>query len=400
MRRTALAAIVVLVILSSLLSGCGERETPTQNIIKIGVNLDFTGSASAQCIGAEHSYQMAIDAINEAGGVRVKGKSYIMQMKTYQTSFTNAEAAAACVRRMVLQDGLRILFDSTFPGALDTVYPDIIENKVLMFNTFVDESVVVPEHPYSFRCCLGYKDNQLVQWKQVIPELFPGLKKYAFIGYKGQPSNAKYSQLYSASMNIECLAAETYAYGTTDFSPIITKVLQLEPELIEVGGYAADLANLIKQLRQQGYTGAIVGSSTIEPAVLMSIAGPEAAEGVYIGSNQAAPTGPFATPAMTEFYDEYVDKYGKDAWMGLNSNWYSVPYILKQAIEQADSLETDDIVQALETGEFSILRSETKVTFGGAETYGIKHQLQVPFFESQIQNGQLVNLVSVPSVIP
>ncbi len=400
MRRIALIAVLPLVLLSTVLVGCGGEEEGTQNIIKIGVNLDFTGSASAQCIGAEHSYQMAIDEINEAGGVKVKGKSFILQLKTYQTSFSNAETAVACVKQMVLQDGLQILFDSTFPGALQTAYPDLIENKVLQFNTFVDESVVVPEHPYSFRGCLGYKDNQLVAWKTTIPQLFPGLKNYAFIGYKGQPTNAKYSQEYSASMGITCLASESYAYGTTDFSPIITKVMARNPELIEIGGYAPDLATLVKQLRQQGYTGKILGSSTIEPAVLLSIAGQEASEGVYIGSNQAAPTGPLVTPAMTAFYNKYVAAYGKDSYMGLNSNWYSVPYVLKEAIEQADSLETDDIVAALETGEFSIIRSETKVKFGGTETYGIKHQLQVPFYISQMQNGTLVNLISTPVEIP
>jgi branched-chain amino acid transport system substrate-binding protein len=380
--------------------GCGKNEATTQNVIKIGVNLDFTGSASAQCIGAEHSYQMAIDEINEAGGVKVKGKDYILQMKTYQTSFSNADAAVTCVKQMVLQDGLRIIFDSTFPGALGTAYPDIIENKVLQFNTFCDESIIVPEHPYSFRCCLGYKDDELVTWTATVPELFPDVKDYVFIGYAGQPTNGKYSQIYSASMNINCLDAETYAYGTTDFSPVLTKVLAMDPDLIELGGYAADLANLVKQLRQQGYTGNILGSSTIEPAVLLSIAGEAAAEGVYIGANQAAPVGALATPAMTAFYDEYVAKYGKAAWMGLNSNWYSVPFILKEAIEQANSLETDDIVQALETGEFTIIRSTTKVSFGGTETYGIKHQLQVPLFVSQMQSGSLVNLISTPVEVP
>jgi len=399
MRRTALVAVLVLVVLSSLLVGCGKEETATQNVIKIGVNLDFTGSAAAQCIGAEHSYQMAIDEINDAGGVKVKGKYYILQMKTYQTSFTNADTAVACVKQMILQDGLRIIFDSTFPGALGTAYPDILDNKVLQFETYCDESIIVPDHPFSFRCCLGYRDNELVEWA-TMPQLFPDLKNYAFIGYKGQPTNGKYSQIYSAAENITCLDAETYAYGTTDFSPIITKVLALDPQLIEVGGYAADLANLIKQLREQGYTGKIFGASTIELAVLESIAGASASEGVYIGSNQAAPTGALATPQMTAFYDEYVAKYGAAAWSGLNSNWYSVPYILKQAIEQANSLETDDIVQALETGEFSIIRSTTKTTFGGEETYGIKHQLQVPFFVSQVQNGELVNLVSTAVAIP
>ncbi len=62
-------------------------------------------------------------------------------------------------------------------------------------------------------------------------------------------------------LGLELLDVQTFQTTDTDFTTQITNVLPLEPQLVIISGLAADSGNLVRQLRELGYKGVIVGGN-------------------------------------------------------------------------------------------------------------------------------------------
>jgi branched-chain amino acid transport system substrate-binding protein len=63
------------------------------------------------------------------------------------------------------------------------------------------------------------------------------------------------------TLGLELVTVQTFQTTDTDFTPQATAALNLSPQLIVISGLAADSGNLVKQLRELGYTGVIVGGN-------------------------------------------------------------------------------------------------------------------------------------------
>jgi branched-chain amino acid transport system substrate-binding protein len=59
---------------------------------------------------------------------------------------------------------------------------------------------------------------------------------------------------------------QTHSKADTDFSTQITNALSGDPQLVIVSGLAADGGNLVRQLRELGYTGLIIGGNGLNTA--------------------------------------------------------------------------------------------------------------------------------------
>ena len=99
---------------------------------------------------------------------------------------------------------------------------------------------------------------------------------------------------------VELVAAETFIAGTTkDFSPIITKVKEANPDYIYLAVLYSDACLLIPQMKMLDLNCALVGTNTLYKTEFIDVVG-EDAEGIYIPNN-------FSTLHHTEEY-EYLEK--------------------------------------------------------------------------------------------
>ncbi len=79
---------------------------------------------------------------------------------------------------------------------------------------------------------------------------------------------------------------EAIEVGQTDFSAVISKIKPLEPDVIAFGGFIAEGALLVKQIREAGLQAAFMGADGIDDDKFVESAGGKA-EGVYISNGQA-----------------------------------------------------------------------------------------------------------------
>lgn len=143
-------------------------------------------------------------------------------------------------------------------------------------------------------------------------------------------------------VGLEILGHEGITQGDKDFSPLLTKIKPLEPELIYFGGIYPEGALLVRQARGLGMTTQFMGGDGLANPLFIQLATPEIAEGVYatmIGGDVRK------VSAAQDFIKTYESKYGT---MGQWSAYsYDATNILIKAILKAGKKEREEVLRAM-----------------------------------------------------
>src|SRR6201999_1095670 len=100
--------------------------------LRIGVIAALSGGGTAWGLGLERGVQIALDEVNDEGGLKIGGKTYKLSLVAYDDQYNAAQAKIA-VDRLVQQDGVKYIMGPVgSPGALSTE-PVTAPTKVLQF---------------------------------------------------------------------------------------------------------------------------------------------------------------------------------------------------------------------------------------------------------------------------
>ena len=165
--------------------------------------------------------------------------------------------------------------------------------------------------------------------------------------------------------------------GAADVSAIVTAVRNSGADFVYWCGYYADGSNVIKQLRQGGYSDYIcVGDGSSSPE-LITACGP-AGEGVYVTS---PPFVEFAEGGDA-FMAAYQAKFNQPA--GTYSNLcYDTIMVLKSAIEKAGTTDTAKVREQIQNIDHNGLSGQIK--------FAENRELAVSnFIILKIENGNFI----------
>ena len=118
---------------------------------------------------------------------------------------------------------------------------------------------------------------------------------------------------------------DTYENDTRDFTPVLTPIVKLKPDLLVLSGVApANAPLLIRSARELGYKGLISTETAQDAKVLEEGAGDLANGFISVGG---ASTPEIRSKTMEEFIDRYTKKFGEynDE---LNTKVYALQYIV------------------------------------------------------------------------
>ncbi len=122
--------------------------------------------------------------------------------------------------------------------------------------------------------------------------------------------------------------------GEQDFSAVVTSI-GTDPAIVVFGGFIAEGAALVRQLRDAGYTGDFMGADGIADARFVQLAG-DASENAYISRGpQSEPNGKEALLAR------YHEEYGADAGEQFVDFSYDAMTIILNAIEEVGVVNAD-----------------------------------------------------------
>ncbi|MBE5824305.1 MAG: ABC transporter substrate-binding protein [Butyrivibrio sp.] len=335
------SAVLASAMAASLLAGCGGAAAGGSNTFKIGAIGPLTGAAAAYGNAVVNGAQIAVDEINEAGGingVQIEYKS--------EDDELNAEKSVNAYNS--LKDwGMQILVGST-TSACSIAVSENTKNDNMFQLTPSGSAEECVKYDNVFRVCFS-DPNQGIASAQYISDHNLATKVGIIYDNSDVYSSGIYQKFVeeAAGKNFEIVSAEAYTQdNNTDFSVQLQKAKDAGADLVFLPIYYSDAALILTQANTMGYAPTFFGVDGMDGILTVENFDSSLAEGVMLLTPFAAD----ATDDLTvNFVKKYNEKYGETPNQ-FAADAYDAVYIIKAAIEKSGvtpDKTTEEICEAL-----------------------------------------------------
>lgn len=382
---TALAAVSGLALSAGL-----APATAAEKELKIGFVGVTSGPAAAWGTSNVRSMQVRADWLNELGGVKIGDDTYKINVVTFDDQ-KDPKRAIAGMEKMA-QEGIHYVVGPNVDDGAAAVRP-VAESKGIIYFPYA-----FPKELYTkpaSNAVLGMIANY-----QSAPAIYKylkenkGVKKVAFIAAnESDPLSQRDGGVAAAkALGLEVVAQnDTYPNDTRDFTPVLTPIIRLKPDLLVLSGVSPGNAPLlIRAARELGYTGLISTETAHDAAVLKEGAG-ELADGFISVGGASTPA--IRSKTMDEFIARYTKKFGEYNDES-NTKVYALDYIIETL--KANPKAINDVAEFKKTVDtFSAPNPYVKegtLKYVGTTSFGQKRQLSVPMVVTQYKDGAFETL--------
>lgn len=371
-RRTFLQSTVAAAAATSM----PRLANAADKVIKIGFLAPLTGPVAAWGKPGLDGCEIWAERVNAAGGIKLADGDYMVEFVGYDNEYDPAKARTGATK-LIREDGvsfIMMLGGDTWPG----VQP-VADKTGMLFSTLLPSdlspdttTLIAPAEVHPIYNVTG------VDW---LAENKPDLKTAVMCAQDdalGLPSVATYLAAFEAA-GIEMLDSPLlFDPATTDFAPVVTKLISGNPDIVCLDTCYSDYVHPItEQLFQQGYKGQIISCTADFYDQMIAKTSEEFMEGFIFqfpdfddpalnsdNINFDDPNGFFA-----EFNERFPGQWGAVSW-----EYASIMDLWKAAAEKAGSSEPDAVATAMKEG------GTGKHAFGdakwwGSELFGIDNAL-------------------------
>ena len=343
-----LSVALVAVMLCATLVGCGKEASASGDVFKIGGIGPTTGDAASYGLAVKNGIQIAVDEINEAGGIN----GYQIEYK-FEDDECDAEKSVNAYN--VLKDwGMQMLVGSTTSGCSVAVSAETANDNMFQL-TPSGSSTNCTANNNVFRVCFSDPDQGKASANFIannnlatkIAVIYDSSSEYSSGIY------ASFAQ-QAAENNLEVTASAFTSDNKTDFSVQLQSAKENGAELVFLPIYYQEASAILSQADTMGFDPLWFGCDGLD-GILTGVENWDTtlAEGVMLLT-------PFAADAkddMTQnFVRKYVDAY-KETPNQFAADAYDAVYAIKAAAEAANltpSMSISDMCEAMKTAMTTI----------------------------------------------
>lgn len=342
--------LIVMLLLSIMLTGCGssksastsstgssESKSKSGETVKIGYLQDLTGDYSAAGILKYHGAQVAVQQINENGGI--DGKQ--VELDVYDTA-SDAAKDTEGAKKLILNDKCDVLMGAYSSPAHEAVRTVAEKNNKIFFYNQVYEGGVASKN---FYCTSLGEDLQLQTLMDYMTSSFGKKVFVLYADYNWGQISAEWVKKYTEELGGEIVGYEAKPFGTSEFSDVIAKIQETKPDVIvtEIVGNAMN--GFFTQLRSAGIETPIGCTVNISNGEQISIPAPTMKD-VYVTTNYAEE---IDTPENETFKEYWKKMFPDEAYIGADAYAeYCGIYLYKLAVEDAGTTETEAVMKSLD----------------------------------------------------
>ena len=139
----------------------------------------------------------------------------------------------------------------------------------------------------------------------------PNIKKVAVFYAQNDAFSVSETDTFQStakSLNLDVTTVQKFQTTDTDFQTQVTNALATKPDLAIVSGLAADGGNLVKQLRELGFKGVIIGGNGLNTANIFTVCKAQC-DGILVAQ---AYSPELKSDINTAFKQVYTDQFKKD----------------------------------------------------------------------------------------
>ncbi len=333
--------------------------------------------------------------MNAAGGIKVGDKHYKVRFVTYDDQSMGGRVQQLYTR-LIVQDKAQFLFGPYSSGLCATAAV-ISEQygKLMLITGGAEPKTYELGNKYLFQV-ISPADQYLAGAVSALHSKNPHAR--VALVYSDDPFSkavlmAARDQAQESGLQI--VLDESYAPSTTDFGPVINKIIAARADAFLGGGHYPDGATLARQLYDQKadlkWESILVAPGDEKFASL----GP-AALGVTTGSQWEiqATYKPQFGPTAAEFSKAFKAKFNIDADYH-SASGYTGGAILQHAIEQAGSIDPDKVAAALNAMDVTTFFGRTKFATD-PKHHGLQVAHEMVLAQWQMKDGKLGRQVVWP----
>jgi branched-chain amino acid transport system substrate-binding protein len=425
LNKKILALVIVAIIAVSAVAAIELSSTPAPSAEARNINIGLVAPVSGSPVGVDmhRAAQMAVDEINNAGGVYVSSWHTHVNI-TLVTADTKGDAPADAKTAVTQLENTNPvdLFIGGY-GSAGTLADEVVamQNRIPFIITGASNDLVTRRGPqgdfggfgptgtystndtegmsYIFHYCTttyDYTKTVVDFFAQVMKPIVAADRNFSLaILYRNDAFGQGVDQatkywIQNESLPITVVSNRGYTAGETDFTTDLKVVQQSNPDAV----FVAENPNLTPLVIQQGWS--TVGLKTVYVAVennqdpqfysLLEGMG----NGMGNGQLMESKMDPFMVPSYSTAVGTYSAKFNQTygvvpGMMGADT--YDAFYIAKAAIESAGTIDKAAVRQAIENTNMKdslILTQSGKIQFSTSVNY---HEIQPITFMEQLSSA-------------
>ena len=318
--------------------------TPAAAQLKLGVVDNLAGAAAAYGIAHANGIKMAVDEINEAGGIKGVGKIEVI----VEDDGSKPTEAVNATNKLLTRDKIDFLMGSCSSATTLAMVPIHTRAQMINLNSCSSSKLItdpLPDgkpNPWIFRT--QYRSDRTAAFvgEFAIKEL--GAKKVGVLNDTNEYGRAaaEGAVAHLKHLGQAEVVHETYNSGDKTFSAQLLKFKAAGIDTVAYFGYYQEAALILKQAKQLGVDIKMVTTDVLHTPTFIELAGKDA-DGVLVTT---AFTKDSNDAKALKFTEAYKKKYGKDA-TGQSAMGYDAVYMMKWAYEKAGSKDKQKVRDAL-----------------------------------------------------
>ncbi len=341
--------LLLIAIFTVGLFGCQQTSEVSEtggngdDVIKIGLFQPLTGPSSLMGTAGDNSAKLAVEEINEAGGIL--GKK--VELIPYDDKSSPEEAVKA-VTRMIEVDEVDAIIGSLHSGNIQAAGDILEEAQIPLMGTGTSPQWLEQGWTYLFRSTLNtyYSSLSAVEICKRLDlstmAIFHSQDEY---GKNGKDNMIKLCEEYGIDIKV----VESMKPGDTDFTGQTSNIVASNPDVVYIIATTDNLPQMVKQVRSSGFDSYIVGEQSLGMPEVKEIAG-KGSDKIVFGACFVMPTkspDEASTPELVTFFENYQKRFGEMCPSEVGVRCYDGMYLLKEAMEKAGSVDGTAVRDAL-----------------------------------------------------
>jgi branched-chain amino acid transport system substrate-binding protein len=290
--------------------------------------------------------------VNAGGGIKVGSRRYLVELVPYDTMY-QPERAYAGAKKLIHEDGVKLILMNGGNDLTREVRELISSHRMLVAGLLPSDlspdtpTLLAPSEVHPIYNVTG------VEW---LKRTKPHLKTAAMCGQKdlfGLPSIATYRAAFEAA-GIELIAEHLFEPETSDFGPIVEKLMAGEPDILCWDtAYEPFVHELTIEAFKRGFKGQLLSCTCDNYTELIRRTSPEFMEGFVFQFPD------FDDPRLSDpqvnfqdantFYEEFCRRF-PGTWSAVSWEYASTLELWKSAVQRARTFEPFSVLALMKVG--------------------------------------------------
>jgi branched-chain amino acid transport system substrate-binding protein len=354
--------------------------------VVLGASVQLTGPVANTGRYYRDAYQLAIEKINAAGGVKIGGQSRKLSLKLYDNQ-SDVNLSVRQYTQLVSQDKVQLLlgpFASNFALA-DSAVSEKYKVPMVQGGGASDQ-IFSRNFKYIFGT-LAPASNYFGSTVAMLKELKPAPKTVALLyaddAFDVSVADGTRPMLKAAGLNVAM--DERYSTNATDFNSLLSQIKSLNVEVVLVAGHETEVLNFVRQAKSLAVAPKLYSATVGVPSEDFRKALGKDADYAY-GMTAWLPS-----PALKDRWFGDAEQFAKEyqAKFGYAPDYHAASGVadveaLVVAMENAGGIDPMKVRDALAKVKFDSLY--------GPIAFNAQGQIELPQVVVQVQGNDLVEI--------